>query len=586
MSIGKWPRLVYVLAAVSALAWSSACGAATPTPTATPRPAPTPTTAPAATATPTPAPRTTPTAGPAATATPTAVATATPTAAPKPTATATPAPSAKRGGALRWVKPTSIHDLDVLQSNTGGDLEKMGPIYDGLVVIEPDRTISPAQAKSWEVSADGKTVTFRLEQGVQFHDGTPFNAAAVKNDLQWKLNADNKYEQRSAIQTIASIDTPDEYTVKLNMTTADALIIPFMAVRPGFVFSPTARDTVSKTDRQLNPVGAGSFKVKKVVVDSYLELEKWDKGFSHGKYPYVDSFRILFIVDPAVRLASYRAGDADIFMATALDREQLKNERATVIYERYATTVATLFLNPRFPPLDNVKVRKAMSMSIDRNALIQGTLFGQATPLNGFIGPAWPWAWDPNYKGNGYDMAGAKALMKEAGYANGFTLEKVTWARGEERQPIMTLMADQFRELKIDAKLEIGLSNQSSRLFRIDKSTSSYYTLWGSGVPDLDSVPRDHFYSQAASFMYKDFLDPAVTQKIDGLLDQGRTTPVTEPAKRAKIYRDAQALIDEHAMAIFLFQEKEFTIYRNYVKDYAEHPSGGTSQWFKVWLDK
>ena len=507
------------------------------------------------------------------------------TSVPQPTATATPDPEAQKyGGMLVFNLGNAPAQLDVLQTTTSGDTTEMNPFYDGFFIVEADRTFSPAQAESWEISSDNKSITLHLQRGINFHDGTPFNAAAVKNHFDYILDEENKFEQRRAIAIISSVDVVDEYTIRLNMTKGDALVLPNLAARPGWVVSPTYRDATPKVDRKLKPVGAGAFKYLELVPDSHLTYERWEDNFTGGTLPYLDRLQGVFITDPAVSMASYRAGELDVFGANATQRQLLKDDSTTEFYKRSCTEWQFINFNPRFAPMDDVRVRKAFAMSIDREAYVETLLLGDGVPLWGVIGHAWPWAYDPNYKQYAYNPEESKRLLAEAGFADGFKTGPVTWWGKESNLPRMNLLADMAKQVGIELDLVMLESLKASRGFRLDKENGAYSSSWGTGSPDLHTVFADWFDPQGSGWMFEGFVDQSVEQELTEVLQNGRET--LDFATRAQFYQRAQDIVNEHMLGTSLAQGFCFTTHRDHVENYESFPSGGGHQWFKVWLDK
>ncbi|MBI4198886.1 MAG: ABC transporter substrate-binding protein [Chloroflexi bacterium] len=514
----------------------------------------------------------------------------TPTKAPavaaSPTPAATPTPVLpKKGGTLRYIHQSNPLAMDVLQTISSADTTYMAPIYDGFIMVEPDRSFSPAQARSWDVLDGGKTIVLHIAPGIKFHDGTPFNAAAVKSDFDYKLNPDNQFEQRPQMTVISSVEAIGEYDLKLNLKQTDALVMPNMGARAGWVFSPTARDAVAKADRKMKPVGAGSFKFVDILIDSHLTMERWPNGFGGGKYPYVDTLKYLFIADPAVQLATYRAGEVDAYQAYNDQLPTLRADKTTVLVPRWRTEWGFLMVNPRFKPLDDVRVRKAMSLAIDREAIVKAFLAGEGTALYGVIGAAWSWCYDPTYKKYGFNPEEAKKLLTEAGYSQGFKVSPTTWFGKESRLPLLNLLADQMKQVGITLDLVMMESIQASRQFSFDKTLAAYSSEWGTGAPDLHTHMGDLFDSTNPRYMFgQGYLDAAVVKQLDEALAKGRGT--LEPKDRCGYYRQAQEIINDYMLGISLFTGRVSMAHRDYVKNYQEFPSGGGSQWFKVWLDK
>ena len=503
-----------------------------------------------------------------------------------PQATATPDLEAQKyGGQLRAQRGNTPGHLDVLQTVSSAESFPMGPIYDALIFINLGFVLEPMLAESWDIAGDSRSITFKLVEGVKFHDGTVFNAAAVKNDLDYKLNPDNKFEQRAAIATISSIEVLGEHTLKINLSQADALVLPNMAARPGFIYSPTHRDSVAPEERNLKPVGAGSFRVTDFMADDHITYERWAEGFSGGKFPYLDRLDYVIISDPAVSLASYRAGEIEMFDPTAQQAQQLKSDSSTVINSRWQEEWPMILYNPRFEPLDDIRVRKAMAYAMDRNALNQALELGEGAPRYGTIGPAYESCFDPSYRRYEFNQDEAKRLLAEAGFADGFSIGPVVWFGKQRRLPGMNLMADMMKQVGITWEIQMIDSIAASRGFRIEKKYANYHSTWGSRAPDIDTLHRDLFYSKGTvGSMWEGFVAPGVIQALDAALDNGRAT--NDPQTRCGFYQEAQDIINDHALGISLYTGLKRAAIRDSVKGFINSPSGGGWQFWPVWLEK
>ena len=141
-----------------------------------------------------------------------------------------------------------------------------------------------------------------------------------------------------------------------------------------------------------------------------------------------------------------------------------------------------------------------------------------------------------------------------------------------------------MKQVGITLDLTMVESAKASVDFRVNKLTAAYSSQWGTGAPDIHTVFGDWFTSKTTGFMYAGFLDPAVIAELDKSLDSGRGT--LDLKERCAAYTKTQELINENMLGISLFQGKLYMAQRSFVKDFKEFPSGGGSQWFKVWLDK
>ncbi|MBI4199305.1 MAG: hypothetical protein HY535_02365 [Chloroflexi bacterium] len=550
------------LLAASALGVAGACGPAEqPTPTATPARIPTPTAVVAPT----------PTSAP-------VVAVATPT----PTRTPTPTPvgvQIKRGGTLRFRIEGDVRNMDSLLSTAGGEQAVMTILYENPVRSTRDLGLEPWLAKSWEVSTDGKALTLRLQTGVKFHDGTPFNAAALKFHFDRALDPKVGSIQAPLLQQVEAAEVVDDSTLRLRLKNPDATVLGVLADRGGMISSPTAVRATAKEEYTRRPVGSGIFKIKDRVSDSHITYERFPSYWQQG-LPYLDQVTARIISDPSVATAAFRSGGIENFVVPqATDLPVLEKTQGVNLSGLPWPGFWYFAVNPTVKPFGDPRVRKAISMAIDRNALMQVAYGGRATPLYGPIPPAFGWAYDPAFKKYDYNLAEAKRLLAEAGYPNGFTVSPVVWFGGAERKSVIEAIAAMLGQVGIKLDLLLVQSAVASKGYLVDWQYPAYY----SGVgprPELHVIMAEHFHPDSPKTVGGPAIVPAGLREA---LDKAAQT--YDSKERGALYRKAQDIIVEDMMRIFLYSQTEYEATWAYVKGYTSHPSA-LRNFAQTWLDR
>jgi peptide/nickel transport system substrate-binding protein len=286
-----------------------------------------------------------------------------------------------------------------------------------LVRISEEGVAEPWLATKWEVASDKKTVTIHLREGVKFHDGTDFNAEALVWNINRVIASGSSYHLEWG-----SGEVIDNYTVKLNLKTYTNRLAIAMAEM--MIASPTSFKEKGEKWANDNPTGTGPFKFVSYKKDELLKYERnpnyWQKGL-----PYLDGIEIRYITDPLTRKAAFENGEAHVVYEikgdARLDLE--KKGYKTPALPAYGGELTLLYVDSghKDSAYSNIKVRQAMSMALDRNALAQARGFGYWTPATQFAPPksAYEIADYPDSKAM-YNVAKAKQLMAEAGYASGF----------------------------------------------------------------------------------------------------------------------------------------------------------------------
>ncbi len=293
-------------------------------------------------------------------------------------------------------------------------------VYQGDTLAVPE----PALAESYTIGDDKLTWTFQLRQGVKFHDGTAFDADAVvfQMDRVWNKDFEFFSPELRALNTgvfaqIESYRASGPYTIEIK--TKIAVCLPHL--RPGAAAtfpSPTAVKTFGNKEYPRHAIGTGPFKITKYVDGQVMELapntEYW------GTKPKLDKLVLFPIPDPSTRLAALQSGQINWAEVPPPDSvEQLRAQGYNVLLKEYPHVI-TYQLNLSKPPLDNVKVRQALNYAMDRDGLVQ-LLNGVAKPA-GQYGSSGQAYYDPSWPGYTYDPEKAKALLAEAGHADGFKM--------------------------------------------------------------------------------------------------------------------------------------------------------------------
>jgi ABC-type transport system substrate-binding protein len=312
---------------------------------------------------------------------------------------------------------------------------------------ESDRitTDPPALCESYDVSPDGKTITLRLRQGIKFHDGTDFDAAAVKYNLQDVL-AKNVLGS-AVLNKVASYDIVGPHTLRLNLTQYDSTLLFRLATAViGMMASPTAlqKPTTPENTAKDHMVGTGPFIFDSWQRDSFVKFTKNPNYWQKGK-PYLNAVEIKTIADQAVSMMTFMAGQADWWNTIdPTDANELTKNGFDVRQTdfQFAHALYPDGANPD-SPFANKKVREALEYAIDKEGLAKGIGVGYFQPAYEFATPKDPW-YVPGLAPRTYNPAKAKALLAEAGYPNGIqtTLLTDTRVRKDTLGAIQTYLKD------------------------------------------------------------------------------------------------------------------------------------------------
>jgi len=407
-------------------------------------------------------------------------------------------------------------------------------VFQGLVRLGRDGKVQPQLAKSWTIAPDGLTYTFKLETAAKFQNGVPFDSSVAKFSLDRARAADSVNPQKQFYTVITSIDTPAPDTLVLHLDKPSGLLLYRLAWPAAVMVEPK-----STPDNKTNPVGTGPFKLKNWVKGDRVELTRdpdfWDKS----KKIALDNVTFRFIGDPQAQVAALESGDIDavpgLLAAELYSKFQNDPRFAAVVGNTELKAVAGM--NNTKKPFDDVRVRRALMMAVDRNLLIKGVSNGYGTPIGSHYTPN-----DPGYVDlTGvlpYDPKKAKALLAEAGYPNGFTFSFKTPQMAYASRSAEVLQS-MFAEIGVTMNI-VPTEFPAKWISEVFKGGDFDMTIVAHAEPmDIGIYARDDYY-----FHYKNPKFNETIAKAEATIDDG---------ERAKIYGEAQKILADDVPALFLY---------------------------------
>ncbi|MBY5314217.1 ABC transporter substrate-binding protein [Rhizobium leguminosarum] len=407
-------------------------------------------------------------------------------------------------------------------------------VFEGLVTIDQAGKIQPQLAKSWEISADGLTYTFKLQTGVKFHDGEAFDATAAKFSLDRARGADSVNPQKRFFASIASIDTPDAETLVLHLSAPTGSLIYWLGWPASVMVAPK-----TAADDKTTPVGTGPFKFTSWAKGDKVELARNADYWNKDAAAKLDKVTFRFIADPQAQAAALKSGDLDAFPEFAAPELMSSFDGDARLVTRIGNTELKVVagMNTAKKPFDDKRVRQALMMAIDRKTVIDGAWSGLGTPIGSHYTPN-----DPGYQDMTgvlpYDVEKAKALLAEAGYPNGFTftIKSPQMAYAPRSAQVMQAM---FAEIGVTMNIE-PTEFPAKWVQDIMKDRNFDMTIVAHAEPlDIDIYARDPYY-----FNYKNPAFNALMKKVQETAD---------PAAQNAIYGEAQKILAEDVPALYLF---------------------------------
>lgn len=440
-------------------------------------------------------------------------------------------------------------------------------ICDKLFDIDEKLAVVPQLALSHETSADGKTVTIKLRPGVKFHDGEAFDAAAAKYSLERHLNMKGSF-RKPEIAAIETIDVVDPTTIKLNLKAPFSPLLAQLTDRAGMMVSPKAAEAAGDKFG-LKPVCAGPYKFVERVQQDRIVVEKFADYWNKDNV-FVDKITYLPIVDGTVRLANLRSGGLDLIervlatdIKTVRDNPKLKLSKATSLGYLGLTINLANGDKANTPLAKDPRVRRALELSIDREALNQVVFNGEFVPGNQWVSPQNPY-YQQAFPVPKRDVAKAKALMKEAGVTGPLTLDFMV-PNGPETRAVAEVVQSMAAEAGFDLKIRV--TEFATSLKQGEDGAYQVYLIGWSGRSDPDGN----------SFSFQTCGSPQNNAKfcdkdVDVAHQEARTK--SDPAERKKAYEKVAAKFLAEGSIIYLYHTQVLVAHTDKVEGYKQMPDG------------
>ncbi|WPK13431.1 glutathione ABC transporter substrate-binding protein [Lysinibacillus louembei] len=477
------------------------------------------------------------------------------------------------GGNLVLEVLSEAVELDPHGSNDVPSNNVQANIYETLVVRNFDTgEIEPLLAESWE-QIDDLTLQLKLRQDVKFHDGTPFNAEAVKINLDRLLDPVVASPRASNFEPIESVTVVDEYTVDIKTKAPYGPLLAVLTHAGGYMISPAviakdyeeAGDDASKLRAYVNanPVGTGFLKYDAWVPGQEIRLVKNEEYW--GEKVAYDSAVFKTVPESATRAADLEVGNAHIIDPVQPTEVAMVENFATV-NEQPSMSIAYIGFNAQKAPFDNEKVRLAISKAIDREEILQGVYDGFGVAAKGPLSPM-IWGQSDDIVPQDYNIEEAKALLAEAGYPDGF--KTAIWTNDNpQRQQIAIVLQEKLKQLNIDVSIEV--MEWGAYLEKTGAGDHEMFILgWSASTGDADGALYPLFHTSDIGNNNRTRFSNA---EVDKLLDAARVE--TDSDTRLGYYKEIQTLLNEKAPAAFLHHQAYLTGVSKKVTDFTVDPTG------------
>jgi peptide/nickel transport system substrate-binding protein len=491
------------------------------------------------------------------------------TEAPATEAAATEAPPTPQ--VLKIANTANITTWDPVESFST-EAAYMANVYEQLLRINPPGSaekFTPLLAESWESNADGTVWTFHLRPNVKFHDGEPMNAEAVKKSIE---AAKERGGASFIWWMVDSIEAVDDLTVQFNLSASAPLDLVASSLYGAWIVSPKALDAAAADENYWadgKDAGTGPYFIESYKPDQEIVFQKFEDYWGGWEDDQFDTVLVQIIPEALTQQQLLESGSVDL--VTRVPTENYVNFKDNPNYtflEEPSFFNYVGFFNTLRPPLDNVKVRQALSYAIPYEDIIKIGAKGLGTQSRGPV-PAGVWPWSPDVKQYTYDIEKAKELLKEAGYENGgFSLRLTYAAENDTEAAFAPLIKDAYAQLGVDVTLEAIAFNQQWEEAKSDPANAQdmFLLLYWPTYSDAgsDNLWSMFYYTEKPFFNLSYWNNP----DFNALVDEAIGLTVTDPATSQAKYVEAMNLLVDEAPGLFFFDTKAVFIIPKHIEGF------------------
>ncbi len=484
----------------------------------------------------------------------------------------------KRGGRLVVGLSQDLPGLDPHPSTSTITYQVLGLVYQSLVDFDRDLGIRPVLAESWRVSPNGREWTFVLRKGVKFHNGRELTANDVKFTFERILDPKTAARGRGALSIIERVQAVDARTVRFHLARPSGAFLSRIAQTFQAVIPPEA-----VAGESFKPIGTGPYQLVEWKTNERIELKRFPDYWEPG-LPYLDELTLKPIPDGTVRLTALQTGDAGMIQVIPLERlaelTQSPSKDYVVRQVRGGGGFSVVILNTKKPPFNDVRVRRAAALAVDKQEVVLGVWRGFGQPINQLMPPNSAWSFKvPDRKP---DVEQAKRLLAEAGVARGLRIAH-TVGQVANLVPAAQVFQAQLGRLGIDVSLEVMDWAAYIKRQRAIDFVSTNTGFFPKGDPD-DAYFR-YFHSKGgANELSGGYANPTV----DRLLEEAEAT--VDDRRRGELYAKFLEIVQDEVPVIITALGDAAMGWRAPVKGFEPHiigilayPGGGLAH---AWLDR
>lgn len=474
---------------------------------------------------------------------------------------AAPGSQAKQGGDITFGQGSDATTLDPAQSTALVDYQIYAGIFDTLAVLDAQGKVAPGLAESWEEAPDHLSWTLHLRKGVTFHDGTDFNASAVKVNVERYIDPKLNFPRKGEIPTVTGVTVIDPYTARIELSQPFVVLMYSFASVTGTMVSPAAI-TKYGDDLARNPVGTGPFVFKEWIKGDHVLVTRNPSYWKPG-LPHLNSVTYKGIADTTVLINGMKSGVIHAtYSVPAKDVGALKSDPNFQLIVQPSTAINALRFNLASPPFDRKEIRQALSWTIDRAAIEKALYFDTGAPANSFLSPRNLGYNDQISLYKTTDTGKAKQLLAAGGQPNGFKFTAQT-SNGPEAVQLAQAVKSQLEAINVTMDLQL-LDGVTQLQKLVAKQFDAQFNQFNGGVEPFQGLNR--FFSSKSPLDVYSYVSP----QFDDLLAKASATG--DDGARAAIYKQMAALLSEDCPWAFLHFPATTQLLRKEIKGYVFSP--------------
>jgi peptide/nickel transport system substrate-binding protein len=394
---------------------------------------------------------------------------------------------------LRFADAVGPSRFDPHRSTIGQDIRFFAPVYDRLVHLSAAGEPIAGLATEWAWEDDGHSLRMALREGVTFHDGTPFDAEAVRANIERAKTVEGS-SVSADLASISTVEVVDPHAVRLRLSERNSMLLGLLSHRAGAMVSPTAFDN---PDLDLAPVGTGMYRVREYRPNDTIFYERNDDYWDTGVVG-VRNLELRILPDEVTRMNALRTGEVDLALLSGRLAPEAESLPGVTVHRGVTLTYLVLYLNRARSEFDDPRVRQALNHAIDRRSIAQGIYFGAAQPtVQPF--PEGYFAHDPDHPGDHYtyDPERARQLLADAGLPDGFEFEMLVTALGTYVQ-VGEAVQNMLAEIGVTANIRSVEAAQTADVYYRQQRGDALVSQWG-GRPDPSMTIELQFTAEGFS---------------------------------------------------------------------------------------